>query len=190
MFSAVSLNGLQLPEKTLCLTFDDGPGETIGNAPGPKTLELAQYLHRENINATFFMTGIHMVKHPSIPPRVYALGHTIGNHSFTHARSFPELLGAGWDIVSEVEMTDKLIRKFNPDGTIYFRAPWGEWSEEVAVVLNNQIRNRLHHIGPFHWEIGAMDWNFWLRGDSSENCADYYLKEIITKNRPVKGQGK
>jgi peptidoglycan/xylan/chitin deacetylase (PgdA/CDA1 family) len=185
MFSSVSLDGLKLPEKTLCLTFDDGPGVTIGQVAGPKTLELARYLLQEKIVATFFMTGVHIVKHPDIPPQVCALGHTIGNHSFTHARSFPELLKAGWDIVSEIEMTDDLIRKFNPDDLIYFRAPWGEWSEEVARELNSKIKNQLHHIGPFYWEIGAMDWSFWLRGDSSENCADYYLKEIITKNRGI-----
>jgi peptidoglycan/xylan/chitin deacetylase (PgdA/CDA1 family) len=185
MFSPVSLNGSGLPEKTLCLTFDDGPGETAGEGPGPKTLRLAGYLRQEDITACFFMTGVHLAKFPGVAPQVSAWDHMIGNHSYTHSKPFPELFHDGWDIVSEIEMTDELIRKFNPDNRIYFRAPWGDWSEQVATVLNNKINNGLHHVGPFHWEIGAMDWNFWLRGDSCENCADYYLNEIQTKNRGI-----
>jgi peptidoglycan/xylan/chitin deacetylase (PgdA/CDA1 family) len=42
------------PPKTLCLTFDDGPGETIGDGPGPKTLKLAKFLNKNGIRATFF----------------------------------------------------------------------------------------------------------------------------------------
>ncbi len=131
------------------------------------------------------MTGVHLAKYPGIASQVSALGHIIGNHSYTHIKPFPELLQEGGDIVSEMEMTDELIRKFNPDDIIYFRAPWGDWSEEVATELNDKINNGLHHVGPFHWEIGAMDWSFWLRGDSCENCADYYLKEILEKNRGI-----
>ena len=99
----------------------------------------------------------------------------------SHAKSFPEFFKTGWDIVSEIEMTDKLIEKLNPDHSIYFRAPWGEWSEEVANELNNKIGNQLNHIGPVHWDINVNDWNFWLRGDSSENCAAFYLNEITSK---------
>jgi len=185
MFSSVSINGLGLRDKTLCLTFDDGPGETNGEGPGPKTLELARYLRQEKITACFFMTGVHLEKYPGIASEVSELGHRIGNHSFTHSKPFPEFFQSGGNIVSEIEMTDELIRQFNPDKNIYFRAPWGDWSEEVATELNNKINNGLNHIGPFHWEIGAMDWSFWQRGDTSENCADYYLKEIQEKYRGI-----
>jgi peptidoglycan/xylan/chitin deacetylase (PgdA/CDA1 family) len=167
------------------LTFDDGPGETRGNGAGPKTLELARYLHNEKIEACFFMTGIHLIQYPEIAPKVQELGHIIGNHSFTHARSFPEFLKTGWDIVAEIEMTDNLIKKYNSNDTIYFRAPWGEWNEEVARELNSKISNHLNHIGPFHWEVNANDWNFWFRGENSENCAAQYLKEIRSANRGI-----
>lgn len=185
MFDVTPIRARNIPEKTLCLTFDDGPGETIGNGPGPKTLELARYLHREKIVCCFFMTGIHLIQYPEIPQQVAELGHMIGNHSFTHARSFPEFLKMGWDIVAEIEMTDGLIRRFNPDHNIYFRAPWGEWSAEVATELNDKVNNQLNHLGPFHWDIGARDWSFWLNGDSSDNCAAYYLQEIQSIKRGI-----
>jgi len=185
MFSITPYNAAHLSDKTLCLTFDDGPGETVGTGAGPKTLELARYLYHEKIEACFFMTGIHLIQYPSIAPRVAELGHIIGNHSFTHAKSFPEFLKTGWDIVSEIEMTDDLIEKFNPDRRIFFRAPWGEWSEELATELNSKISNNLNHIGPFHWEINCNDWNFWLREDNSENCAASYLNEINLRKRGI-----
>jgi peptidoglycan/xylan/chitin deacetylase (PgdA/CDA1 family) len=185
MFSVIPLHARNIPAKTLCLTFDDGPGETIGIGPGPKTLELARYLHDEKIVACFFMTGIHIIQYPEIPQQVSELGHIIGSHSFTHARSFTEFLKMGWDIIAEIEMTDRLISTFNPDHTIYFRAPWGEWSAEVATLLNEKLNKQLNHLGPVHWDIGARDWSFWLNGDSSEHCAAHYLQEIQSKKRGI-----
>src|SRR5712672_1415908 len=46
-------NGLSLPEATISLTFDDGPGETDGEGSGPRTPELAQFLADQGIAATF-----------------------------------------------------------------------------------------------------------------------------------------
>src|SRR5690242_6866205 len=43
------LNGNELPDKTISLTFDDGPG--------PRTKELADYLGAEGVPATFFING-------------------------------------------------------------------------------------------------------------------------------------
>ena len=57
MYSTLPFTGTSMPDKTLCLTFDDGPGETNGESKGPRTLELAQYLHAEGIAATFFVLG-------------------------------------------------------------------------------------------------------------------------------------
>jgi len=61
MFSLDQLTGSHLPEKTLCMTFDDGPGETPNDGPGPKTIPLAEYLYKENIPATFFCVGQHTI---------------------------------------------------------------------------------------------------------------------------------
>jgi peptidoglycan/xylan/chitin deacetylase (PgdA/CDA1 family) len=57
MFTSDGIYGNDLPDRTLCLTFDDGPGETKGEGPGPRTLELAQFLASRMITATFFVIG-------------------------------------------------------------------------------------------------------------------------------------
>lgn len=186
MFSKLpQYTGASLPDKSLCLTFDDGPGETAGDGPGPKTLKLAEYLYQEGVCATFFMVGKHINQYPLILPEVASLGHLIGNHTYCHAKPLPEALSIGWDIVTEIEMTDELIKKFNPANKIYFRAPWGEWNDEVADTLNQQLRNSLDHIGPFRWDIDGDDWRYWVNGQTAEEGAAAYLDKIIEANKGI-----
>jgi peptidoglycan-N-acetylglucosamine deacetylase len=68
---------LPLHAKELVLTFDDGPW------PGttPKVLDA---LKRECVQATFFLLGRNAAAHPPIARRVFAEGHSIGHHSFSH----------------------------------------------------------------------------------------------------------
>jgi peptidoglycan/xylan/chitin deacetylase (PgdA/CDA1 family) len=177
--------GNHLKEKTLCLTFDDGPGETSGYGPGPKTLQLAHLLYSYNVRATFFMVGRFIEQFKKIPPQVAALGHLIGNHTYSHSGSLPDLLSSGSDIVSEIEKTDHLIKDLNPSGKVYFRAPWGQWSAAVANNLNSGISSSIDHIGPFSWDIGGDDWALWRDGLSPEGCASLYLQEIFLKKKGI-----
>jgi peptidoglycan-N-acetylglucosamine deacetylase len=61
------------------LTFDDGPNPTYT----PQILDL---LAAYDAEATFFMVGQQVADHPQIAERVSAAGHTIGNHTRSHAR--------------------------------------------------------------------------------------------------------
>jgi peptidoglycan/xylan/chitin deacetylase (PgdA/CDA1 family) len=185
MFANIPFNGSSLPEKTLCLTFDDGPGETPGNGPGPKTLRLAQYLHTEKIRATFFMVGKHIEQFPSIVPEVARLGHVIGNHTYHHEMGLPKALATGSDIVSEISMTDALIKPYNPNNKIHFRAPWGQWDEQVASTLNQHLPTNPDHIGPFHWDIESSDWRYWRDGQTAEECAAAYLATAQQINKGI-----
>ena len=60
----------------VALTFDDGPDKD--------TEELLDVLGDLNVNATFFMIGSQVERHPAIARRVAELGHEIGNHSYSH----------------------------------------------------------------------------------------------------------
>jgi peptidoglycan/xylan/chitin deacetylase (PgdA/CDA1 family) len=185
MFSANPFYGTSLPEKVLCLTFDDGPGETDGDGPGPKTLRLATYLSDQGISATFFMVGRHIMQYPHILPAMEKLGHLIGNHTFHHSRPLPELLAEGSDIASEIRMTDDLIKAYNPGNNIYFRAPWGSWNGAVAAELNKKVDNGIDHIGPFYWDIDGSDWFYWRDHRSAEKCAKAYLRKIKEIGRGI-----
>jgi cellulose synthase/poly-beta-1,6-N-acetylglucosamine synthase-like glycosyltransferase/peptidoglycan/xylan/chitin deacetylase (PgdA/CDA1 family) len=65
------------PQKKVAITFDDGPDPTWT----PKILDV---LKQKGAKATFFLIGMEVEKYPAIARRIYAEGHEIGNHTFTH----------------------------------------------------------------------------------------------------------
>lgn len=64
------------PEKTIYLTFDDGPSEN--------TLEILDILDRYDIKATFFMSGGSGERTKEIMKEVAGRGHTLAVHSLSH----------------------------------------------------------------------------------------------------------
>lgn len=62
--------------RTAYLTFDDGPSGLT-----PQVLSI---LRRENIRATFFVTGAGLEQHRELIREMAAEGHALGNHSFSH----------------------------------------------------------------------------------------------------------
>jgi peptidoglycan/xylan/chitin deacetylase (PgdA/CDA1 family) len=64
-------------EKTLYLTFDDGPIEEVT----PHVLDL---LERYGAKATFFCIGRNIDQNPGLFHRILSEGHSIGNHTQDH----------------------------------------------------------------------------------------------------------
>jgi peptidoglycan/xylan/chitin deacetylase (PgdA/CDA1 family) len=183
MFSLNQLNGSHLPDKTLCLTFDDGPGETSNDGPGPKTLRLAEYLYKENISATFFCVGQHIDLYPSILPELDKLGHFVGHHTYSHS-DMTELYDTGQrsKILEEMSTTDDLIRKLVPNKRVYFRAPYGYWYPNLSIILNREFEQANNYQGPFLWDMNANDYSFWQNHQSACECANAYLPLIERVN--------
>jgi peptidoglycan/xylan/chitin deacetylase (PgdA/CDA1 family) len=187
MFYDQDLKGADLPPKTLCLTYDDGPG--------PDTLELGRYLSAEGIAATFFVVGRHAEGRGDLLAQLRALGHRIGNHTYSHP-GLVALAEAGGDVVDEVARTDRLIRPHVPDGPVFFRAPYGNWRQKrpetgldldesiVAGVLNRSGRFP-EYVGPVNWDISAADYDFWRCGATAEECAAAYLDKMRLVGRGI-----
>lgn len=66
-------------QKTVYLTFDDGPIPEIT----PWVLDL---LRKYDIKATFFCVGDNVQKYPEIYKSVLNEGHRVGNHTFNHVQ--------------------------------------------------------------------------------------------------------
>src|SRR5947208_9199513 len=62
--------------RAVALTFDDGPSES--------TPEILAELERYRARATFFQCGLNIRRLPDVAREVFAAGHEIGNHSYTH----------------------------------------------------------------------------------------------------------
>src|SRR5215472_11098015 len=67
-----------LKEKEVVLTFDDGPWEK-------NTEMVLKALADECTTGIFFEIGKHATYYPEIAKKVYAAGHTVGTHTWSHA---------------------------------------------------------------------------------------------------------
>jgi len=178
-FSEKPLDGSGLEEKTVCLTFDDGPASSSTKI-GPHTLELAQYLQTEGISATFFVVGANAFAQPELLTKVASLGHTIGNHSCDHVGLSTLRLSEVTDQIAPVSL---LLERLSPEKPVLFRAPYGEWNADIAKALNANFGLALTTLGPVGWDIATDDWKCWQDGDSAEICADRLMQKLHSKPR-------
>ena len=68
-------------EKTIYLTFDDGPHPTI-------TPFILDQLKKHNAKATFFCIGDNVIKYPEVFRQILAAGHSVGNHTQRHVNGW------------------------------------------------------------------------------------------------------
>lgn len=99
--------------KTVALTFDDGPHPTY-------TREIIEILKRENVPATFFLIGEHVVSYPETARYILDEGFEIGNHSFTHSEA---VQSSEARLRNELIATDRVIRNATGRTPILFRPP-------------------------------------------------------------------
>lgn len=148
-------------ERTIALTFDDGPSA----AYTPKVLAL---LEQYKAKATFFCIGERIAKLPELTSTIYEKGHTLGNHSYSHRNSFPVFSKSR--IVAELEQTNQLIYDITGAHCQLFRPPFG--------VTNPTIANAIRHIG-----MQTIGWN--IRSfDTSIKDPDRVIKNVISKIKP------
>jgi peptidoglycan/xylan/chitin deacetylase (PgdA/CDA1 family) len=190
------LRGDRLPPGTLCLTYDDGPGDTPGDGPGPRTLAIGRYLHKQGIRATFFVIGCHAEGQGHAMRQLHDWGHLIGNHTYNHP-GLVALARTGGDVAAEVARCENLIQTYAPAKVVFLRPPYGSWRRQdcpddpedrsfspVAAALNRD--NRLRHlVGPIKWDVAYGEWDWWRRGASAEECAPGFLRKIEEKGRGI-----
>jgi peptidoglycan/xylan/chitin deacetylase (PgdA/CDA1 family) len=131
-------------ERTIALTFDDGPNPDAT----PRVLDI---LARHDVRATFFMVGAAADARPDLVERVVAAGHEIGSHGYRHRHAlFHRLPITGFfDTRKGIQRLEHLLG--HP--TTFFRAPWGAYS--WAVLLATWRAG----IWPVHWTVESHDWH-------------------------------
>ncbi len=139
------------PAHTVALTFDDGPDPTWT----PRILDV---LKREGVHATFFMIGRQVADQPDLVRRVYAEGHEIGSHSFTH----PNMAHVSEERVRlELSATQRAFEAILGRSVALFRPPFNADSEPrgygeimpVAVAGAQGYVTAGETIDPNDWEI-------------------------------------
>ncbi len=180
MLSKTPMTGRYLPPKTLCFTFDDGPGLARDETgKGPKTAAIAEYLYNEGICATFFVTGKNVIAYPDAVDAIIKYKHILGNHTYNHP-NIPVFLKAGGDVINELNETSQALARHLDATTTYFRPPYGEWCEGAAIALNSNNSSNFQYLGPYNYDIDGSDWHYWERGLTAGECAKNYI-EVIKK---------
>ncbi len=136
----------------IVLTYDDGPD--------PKyTKEILDTLAFYHVPASFFVVGIEAEKNIPLIKRIYAEGHEIGNHTFTH----PDMSNVSTQrALLEMDATRLLIECITGHSTIMFRAPFNadyepQKKEEITPVALSRTRNYItvgEGLDPEDWQQG------------------------------------
>lgn len=141
------------PEKTIYLTFDDGPGD--------HTAVLLDILKKYDVKATFFVVGSRRRK--DLIKRAFDEGHSIGVHTFTH--DYDKMYTSLDAYFQDFLATQEVIRDQTGQYTTLFRFPGG--SGNTASIsrcrgLMTQLTKIMEDMGYryFDWNCSAGDSNF------------------------------
>ncbi|MGW0575964.1 bifunctional polysaccharide deacetylase/glycosyltransferase family 2 protein [Streptomyces sp. NPDC002920] len=112
---------LSVPDKTIALTFDDGPNPTWT----PQVLDI---LREYDVPATFFLVGSMVSRYPSIVKDLVEQGNEVGIHTFTHVD-----LSYQSDARVTREMTQTQLALAGAAGitTTLFRAPYSSETDAI-----------------------------------------------------------
>jgi cellulose synthase/poly-beta-1,6-N-acetylglucosamine synthase-like glycosyltransferase/peptidoglycan/xylan/chitin deacetylase (PgdA/CDA1 family) len=138
--------GRSLPDKTIALTFDDGPTEWT-----PRVLDV---LERHHVPATFFVIGSHVAQRPALLRRMVADGDEIGVHTFTHVNlaNVP-----AWRQRLELDQTQLAIAAATGHTTDLLRMPF---SSEVDALASGDWRalHRARNYRAVFTDLDTKDW--------------------------------
>jgi peptidoglycan/xylan/chitin deacetylase (PgdA/CDA1 family) len=157
------------PEKTVYLTFDDGP---CGY-----TEKLLDVLKKYDAKATFFVIG--NKARTDLIKREYEEGHAIGVHSYTH--EYKSIYASEQAFFDDFLKTQEVIKEQTGSYTRIFRFPGG--SGNTASRRNKGIMTRLTKIME---DMGYryFDWNV-TAGDSGTGYTETDVKNRVTRGMRV-----
>jgi peptidoglycan/xylan/chitin deacetylase (PgdA/CDA1 family) len=159
------LDGRAFPDKVLALSWDDGPDAS--------TFELATYLAKERISATFFVVNswvegvsddpgsgknVFQTGYESYPivGDLVALGHRVGNHTLHHI-VLREAVGEK-EIDRELRQNQRALDPFITNELRLFRAPGGGWTPFAEHVVDRDSY-LVALVGPVFWDVDRKDWD-------------------------------
>lgn len=158
-FTPTALWRMDDNEKSVYLTFDDGP---IPQAT-PFILEV---LRKYNIRATFFMVGDNVRKYPELFQQIKAEGHQVGNHTFNHWCGYKHNL---------IKYKTNVLKAHELIDSHYFRPPYGWITPEQKLWL-------MQHFKIVMWDVVTRDYSKRVNARDVVNIVKRYTRNgsIIT----------
>ncbi len=160
-------------EKTIALTFDDGPHPRY-------TGEILDLLERYRIKATFFMIGGNVELYPEIAKRVFQEGHEIGSHTYSH----PHMLRlSSAELKCEIQKTEQALAKLNISKPTLFRPPEGYRTKEQSQIVKDAGYTMVV------WSLDTHDWKSVPSANIVQHaCANVRGGDILLFHDYISGQ--
>ncbi len=112
---------VSVPDKTIALTFDDGPNPTW-------TPQVLQILDKYDIPATFFVVGSMVSRYPGIVADMVEQGDEVGIHTFTHVDLSYQ---SDARVNREMQQTQLALAGAAGITTTLFRAPYSSETDAI-----------------------------------------------------------
>ncbi|MFE1072958.1 bifunctional polysaccharide deacetylase/glycosyltransferase family 2 protein [Streptomyces sp. NPDC058783] len=112
---------VSVPDKTIVLTFDDGPDPTWT----PQVLDI---LEKYDVPGTFFLVGSMVSRHPGIVRDMVEQGNEVGVHTFTHVDLSYQSQAR---VTREIEQTQLALAGAAGITTTLFRAPYSSRTDAI-----------------------------------------------------------
>lgn len=129
-------------EKAVALAINVDWGEDI-------LPDMLKTLEKENVQATFFVTGRFAEKNPDLVREIAANGHEIGNHGYSHPH--PDKLSVEQN-QEEIQKTEKILREIGVETALLFAPPYGEFGTNCLQGAENC------HYQTIMWSRDTIDW--------------------------------
>lgn len=140
--SQITYRRVENENMEIALTFDDGPHPYY-------TERILKILEKYNVKATFFFVGQNIENYPEAAEKVYAAGHEIGNHTYTHHRVRAMEQG---ELFRELNRCDDAIFEIEEYRTHLFRPPEGAFDDDVELTAKSMDYSIIL------WSIDTRDW--------------------------------
>lgn len=140
-------------ERVAYLTFDDGPSGLT-----PAVLDI---LDREQVRATFFVTGSGLEKHGELVVRMAVEGHGLGNHTYSH--DYARLYRSEDAFMEDVRRLDHALVQLTGRSTDVLRFPGGSNTrmgrKKGEAWLMPRLVKRVQQEGYqyFDWNVSSTD---------------------------------
>ncbi len=131
-------------KKLICFTFDDGPA-------GKNTTKLLNALKERNYKASFFMVGNRVKNNASLVKRMKEEGHSIGQHSYSHANLKKLSASDPNKAKNEIYLANDAIKNVIGENPRYIRPPYGAYNSDVLSYADMVFVN---------WSIDPLDWKY------------------------------
>ncbi|MFF8450752.1 bifunctional polysaccharide deacetylase/glycosyltransferase family 2 protein [Streptomyces leeuwenhoekii] len=159
---------VSVPDKTIVLTFDDGPDPTWT----PQVLEI---LEKYDVPGTFFVVGSMVARHPDIVRDMVEQGDEVGVHTFTHVDLSYQSKSR---VTRELEQTQLALAGAAGITTTLFRAPYSSQTDAID-----------DYSWPVYQQLGEDGYTSVFIDTDSDDWKEPGVSKIVQWATPEDGEG-